>query len=101
MLEEHLDAKLTTNQVADAFDVKPVTVSSWVAQKRLTGSMPRNARSKGRTFRLRELLLFAQCADDEGASEQQLRDWWEKNKEVVSQSLGTGNNGTDVLVSNQ
>jgi len=96
-MEEHLDIKLATKQVADAFEVKPVTVSSWVKAKRLRGTMPRNARRTGRRFTLRELLLFARAADDEGASEEQLNAYWERNKDELLRTQDTGVSGTNVL----
>jgi len=97
-LEDQLSVKLSTRQVAEAFGVKPVTVSSWVKQERLNGTMPRKARRLGRTFTIREVLLFAKCADDGGATEQQLREWWEKNEEKVL-AEPTRDTSTDVLSS--
>jgi hypothetical protein len=100
-MEDHLELELTTRQVAEAFGVKPVTVSSWVAAKRLRGKMPRNARRLGRRFTLGELLLFAQCYEDEGASEEQLRVWWQRNRETLLSAHADGISSTDVLLSDE
>lgn len=96
-MEDHLEVTISTREVAEAFEVKPVTVSSWVAAGRLRGAMPRRARKLGRKFKIRDVLLFAQCADDDGASEEQLRRWWEERKDELTSRKGTSVNSTDVL----
>lgn len=98
-VEDYLDAKLTSREVADAFGVKPGTVSSWVSQKRLKGSMPRRARRKGRFYTLKELLLFAQCAEDDGDSERQLREYLKRNGKEILALQATRNISTSVLSS--
>jgi hypothetical protein len=100
-MEDHLELELTTRQVAEAFGVKPVTVSSWVAAKRLRGKMPRNARRLGRRFTLGELLLFAQRYEDEGAGEEQLRDWYSRNKDSLLCMQGDRISRTDALLSTE
>ncbi len=91
--------ELTAKQVAAAFEVSPVTVSSWVQKKRLPGTLPRQARRLGLRFRLSDVRKFAQEAKDEGYSEDQLDRWLKEHKKEVKSTASPGDDRTSVLTS--
>ena len=89
--------ELTSAQVADAFGVKPVTVSSWVKQRKLRGVMPRMARRLGRRFKIGDVREFAASMGDEGYSERQFEEWFNRNRDAVVIRQPSSVTGTDVL----
>lgn len=91
--------ELTARQVAEAFEVSPITVNSWVQRRRLAGALPRKARKAGRRFRLSEVRRFAEAADDDGYSEDQLNRWLETHREEVKVVSAPGFSRTPVLSS--
>lgn len=92
--------ELVTADLAEAFEVRPVTVNSWVHAKRLRGYLPRGARRLGMRFTLGQVREFARAANDEGYTERQLERWLSRRSDVQSRN-GSGDASTFVLESEQ
>lgn len=94
--------ELTTNQVAEAFRVSPITVSSWArAEGGLKGDLPRNARRLGRRFTIEAVRRYARVADPTGYMLRKFDEWLDRNRSAVYADQAPSDNGTHVLVSRQ
>lgn len=92
--------EITTNQVAEAFRVSPITVSAWARQKGgLEGDMPRNARRSGRRFTIDAVRAYARKVDPSGYMLRKFDEWLDRNRSAIYADQYPSNNGTHVLVS--
>lgn len=100
MEEQDMTIELTAKDVAAAFGVKPDTVGSWVREKRLASTLPRNARRLGRRYTVAAVLTFAQSTQDDGYTLRQFEAWWARNRTRFGADSEEGSSELSTLVLN-